>query len=400
MAHVTSTLISADRLIDGTGRFPLRDAAVLIAGAEIAGVGRRADFESTKVDTRQHFDNATIVPGLIDMHAHVSFMMTSPRTPYAEIADPPEKVAVRAVNYMERKLRAGVTTARVLSERNHVGAALRDAVNAGELLAPRLITAELGIKTSNLWGHTATYCGDSAAMEALIEENLTHGSEVTKIFLTANQAPPAGGEIPALLTREQLAVVIEASHHAGIPVAAHCLGGPGLDDFIELGGDTIEHGFFATADHFQAMRRHGTWLVATIGYLFDRCDLTDDPDGVAAREVVGDTYHAAREAGVRVVLGTDDGVEGLAHEMACMVTHAGYTPMEAIVAGTSLAAQCLGRDDIGVLEPGRQADLVVVSGDPLNDILAMEKVIHTRKAGRYIAPAPVAPSTDATDERK
>lgn len=384
----TQTLVSADRVIDGSGRPPLRDAGVLLEDDRIVAVGPLTDLRVDADADVSHHPGSTIVPGLIDMHAHVSFMMTSPRTPYAEIADPAETVAVRAVAYMERKLRAGVTTARVLSERNHIGAVLRDAESAGDILAPRLVVAGLGIKTSELWGHTATYCGDTPAMLQLIADNLDHGSAVTKIFLTANQAPDGSGTIDALMTREQLAAVIDASHKAGIQVSAHCLGGPGLRDFIELGGDTVEHGFFASADDLAAMRRRGTWLVATIGYLFDRFDMTGDPDSLAARDAVGATYRAARREGVRVVLGTDDGVEGLGHEMACMVA-AGYTPMEAIVAGTSLAAQCLGRNDIGRLEPGRLADLVVVAGDPLEDILSMQEISHIRKAGRYVMPAPV-----------
>lgn len=375
-------LLRAPVIFDGLGDEPIEDGAILIEDAHISAVDRVAAFAEFEVADVVQAPGA-VLPGMIDLHSHVSFRMDSLRTPYAEIADSSERIAIRATGYLEAKLLNGVTGIRAMSERSYVAAELRDAVRDAVIRGPDMWVAGLGIKVEHGWGHTATACVGEEEIRGLIRGNIRRGAAFTKVFLT-NNGPLSRDRAPSnYFSDPELAAVIDESHRAGLPVAAHCHGGPALRRFVSLGGDTVEHGFFLTDDDLDNMAKAGTWLVGTIGYLFGGVDLTTDPDGLAARAAVGDVYRRAVAGGVRFALGTDDGVAGIGHELRCLVDQ-GFELSVAIRAGTSAAAACLGAADRGVLAVGLRADIALLAGDPRADSRVLEDVVGIVKAGELI----------------
>jgi imidazolonepropionase-like amidohydrolase len=275
-----------------------------------------------------------------------------------------------------------------MSERSHVAAALRQAIRDDLIRGPRLLVCGKGIKAQHGSGHTAIPCIGAKQIRNLIRENILNGADFTKMFLTNNGQRLPNGSFPSYLATHEIRAAIDESHRAGLPVAAHCVGGDSLSEFIRAGGDTIEHGFFLTESDCELMAKEGTWLIGTIGYLFDRQDISNEPDALEAKAIAGAQYVAAIQGGVRFAVGTDDGAEGLAHELKCLVDH-GLDPHLAILSATKHAAECLGFADRGQLTHGKLADLIAVSGDPLADIRALERITMVICGGR-IVPNPSA----------
>jgi imidazolonepropionase-like amidohydrolase len=383
---VTSIVIHAAQIIDGTGGAPLsgQDVGIVVIDGQIGYVGELS-AERVPGDAHEIRHTGTIVPGMIDMHAHVSFEMTSPRTPYAEIADPVERIAIRATDFLRRKLTAGVTTMRAMSERSYVAVELRDAVSAGLIAGPDVLAAGLGVRAAHGWGHTGTPCTGPWEVRAVIRQNAARGCDLTKLFLTNNGALNAAGQIPSHLTDTEIRAGVDESLRAGLPAAAHCMGGPALATFIDAGGATVEHGFYLTDEDLRRMRDHDATLVCTMGYLFDRQDISAEPDALAAREVVGLNYARAITSGVSFVLGSDDGSEGVGHEIVCLSRH-GVSTLSAITAATSNAARVLGLDDRGAIAPGLRADLVALAGDPLLDPEVTGQISWVMKRGVPFSP--------------
>jgi imidazolonepropionase-like amidohydrolase len=383
---VTSIVIYATQIIDGTGGTPLsgQDVGIVVTDGQISYVGELTAGH-VPVDAHEIRHAGTVVPGMIDMHAHVSFEMTSPRTPYAEIADPVERIAVRATDFLRRKLAAGVTTMRAMSERSYVAVELREAVSAGLVSGPDVLAAGLGVRAAHGWGHTGTPCTGPWEVRALIRQNAARGCDLTKLFLTNNGTPNATGQIPSYLTDTEIRAGVDESLRAGLPAAAHCMGGPALATFVDAGGATVEHGFYLSDEDLRRMRDHDATLVCTMGYLFDRQDISAEPDALAAREVVGGNYARAISSGVSFVLGSDDGSEGVGHEIVCLSRY-GISTMSAITAATSNAARVLRLHDRGSIAAGLRADIVALAGDPLRDADVMEQVTWVMKRGVQYSP--------------
>ena len=376
-----TTVIRAPQIIDGTGSPPLvgPNVGVVIENDLIAFAGNLADYE-LPAGCEEIRHQGTVVPGMFDMHAHISFEMTSLRGPYAEIADPLDRIAIRSTSFLKKKLASGITTMRAMSELSYVGLELREAVSTGLVKGPDLLVAGLGVKASHGWGHTGTPCVGPWEVRELIRKNVNRGCDLTKLFLTNNGARIAGGEIPSYLTDEEIRAGVDESLRAGLPVAAHCMGGPSLRTFIEAGGCTVEHGFYLSDEDIELMKSKGAALVCTMGYLFDRQDIAAEPEALAAREVVGSNYAHAIESGINFVLGSDDGSEGVGHEIVCLSRY--DVPVLALISAATLgAAKVTGLTDRGAIVAGLRADLVGLAGDPLRDVEVMERVNWVMRGG-------------------
>jgi imidazolonepropionase-like amidohydrolase len=379
-------LISADALIDGTGGAPLRPGAVLVDGERIVAVATRIDPPAGV--GRMHFAAATILPGLIDCHVHLADAGLADAT--VQDRDPPALRGLRMAEHARRTLRAGFTTVRDVGGRDHLEFGLRRAAAEGLVQTPRLLLAGKVISATTAgavsWKGMYRQADGPSEITKAVREQVAAGADVIKLMATGAVLAP-GHESPgaAQLTLDELRAAVATARALGRRVAAHAHGIDGIRLAVEAGVDTIEHGTDLHRDPAVArsMAARGVFLVPTLKALANIAD----PEGpgvpeeivAKARERREDrdlTFRRAREEGVPVAMGTDAATPFNRHgenaqELALMV-ELGMSPLEAIVAATSVAARAIGRGDIGILRRGAVADIAVWDGDPLADIAVLQ----------------------------
>ncbi|MBI3455550.1 MAG: amidohydrolase family protein [Candidatus Rokubacteria bacterium] len=390
--------IRSHRLIDGTGRPALEHAVVLVEGDSIAAVGRAQDVHIPPGAEVIDVGDETLLPGLIDAHGHLVITHEDPRSTLEQVQDPEPIKYLRAVQHVRRKLLSGITTMRVMSEHNFMDAYVRLGIERGYVPGPRLITGGKGIRTSHGHGVLGTPFDGVDAVRAAVRENLRMGAEFIKIYITnglfqvyASQGVPhaRARTIPHYMSEEEIRTAVDEAARLGRRVAAHALGGQGLNVGLRAGISTVEHGWFLDEENVELMVKHGAYLVGTVGLLAMRSKLPDpeeqrrrDENMREIRALVRECQWRAVEAGVKYVLGSDDAGIGLMGEVR-MLTDFGMAPMDLIVAGTEHAAGACGWPErIGTLEPGKLADIISVRGNPLQRVEALGDVHLVMKAGQ------------------
>lgn len=390
--------IRSQRLIDGTGRPPIGPAVVLVDGEKVTAVGRVQDVRVPVGVEVIDLGDETLLPGLIDAHGHLAITHDDPRTTLEQVQDPEPIKYLRAVQHVRRKLLSGITTMRVMSEHNFMDAYMRQGIERGYVRGPRLITAGKGIRTSHGHGVMGTPCDGVDAVRAAVRENLRMGAEFIKIYITnglfrvyASQGVPHARPrtIPCYMSEDEIRAAVDEASRLGRRVAAHAMGGEGLNLGVRAGISTVEHGWFLDEENVELMVEHGVYLVGTVGLLAMPSKLADPQEQRRREEniqqiraVVRDCQWRAVEAGVRYALGSDDAGIGLMGEVR-VLTEFGMAPMDLIVAGTRHAAEACGwAEKIGTLAPGKLADMISVRGDPLQGAEALGDVHLVMKAGQ------------------
>ncbi|HEY6204252.1 MAG TPA: amidohydrolase family protein [Candidatus Limnocylindria bacterium] len=382
-----AVLISAGALIDGSSAAVLRPGAVLTEGDRIRAVGSRIDApaDAERID----LPNATITPGLIDCHIHLSDAGIADAS--VQDHDPSGLRILRMAEHARRTLFAGFTTVRDVGGRDHLEFALRRAAQEKLVRTPRLVLAGkiVSMTTAGASAWPGMYRQSDGVHEVIkaVREQVAAGADVIKIMATGAVLAP-GHERPtsAQFTRDELKAAVETAHAMGLRVAAHAHGIEGIARAVEAGVNTIEHGTHLHEDPGVAkeMAARGVFLVPTLKALARIAD----PDGpgvpedmrAKARDRRSDrdrTFRLALELGVPIAMGTDAATPFNRHgenaeELELMVS-LGMTPLAAIAAASSVAARALDRDDVGVLAPGRLADVVVWDGEPSEDIHALQR---------------------------
>ena len=385
-------LIANARLIDGTGQDRAGPHAVLVDGGRITGVGLQADFDGVVDAVRIDAAGRTVMPGMIDCHDHQSAMEGTLRD---RAAIPPTLAVLKTAEIMRRTLHNGFTAVR---DAGGLDQGMKMAAEQGLVPGPRLrISVNLlcqsgghnchiepaGVDTDfpKLPGVPPAVCDGEAACRRVVREMVFHGADWIKICTTGGVGTRVGGPLVQQFSLGEVRAIVETAHAAGKPVMCHAYGGDGLQIALDAGVDSIEHGAASSPAQLAQMVRQGTWLVPTFSVLRKIHEIDEARPGQLAeyvprkaRELIATqltSFRQALEVGVRIALGTDLGPyeHGQnAVEFGYMV-EAGMTPMEAVEAGTRRAAECIGLgDEVGSLVPGKEADLLVVDGDPLADI--------------------------------
>ena len=405
-ATAAGTLIHAGTLIDGVDDEPRREMTIVIEAGRIAAVEegyRKAAVDDTVIDLRNH----TVLPGFIDLHTHLSSEM-SKDSYIREFTDNLGDVAFRMPAAAEATLMAGFTTVRDLGDVGNLTVALRDAINRGDVVGPRIFTAAKSIATTG--GHAdptnayrADLMGEPGPREGVINgpweayeavrQRYKDGADLIKITATGGVLSTAkSGQNPQFTVRE-LEAIIDAANDYGFHVAAHAHGKEGMLRAVEAGVRTIEHGTYMDRDVMRAMRANGTYYVPTISagkWVAAKAEIPGffpdivRPKAAAIGPLIQETFAKAYEYGVNIAFGTDAAVSphgDNAKEFAYMV-EGGMPPMEAIMSATSVAAKVLdGTAEFGSIQPGRHADIVAVEGDPLADITLLQDVTFVMKEG-------------------
>jgi imidazolonepropionase-like amidohydrolase len=404
-AAPTVLAIHCGHLIDTLDGKMLGETTVVTDGKRVrevtAGSGTPAGATAVDLSTQ------TCLPGLIDAHTHLTSQFGP--TSYIDrfhwnLAD----YVLRSTIYARRTLLAGFTTVRNLGDSENESVALRNAINSGVLVGPRIFTAGKAIGSTGghadpTDGYRDDLAGDPGPADGIINgvddamkavrEHYKKGDDVIKIM-------PSGGVLDASssgenpqLTLDEIRAVVNTAHDYGFTVAAHAHGAEAIRRAVIGGVDSIEHGTYMNDEDMKLMKEHGTWYVPTIiagDFVATKAKIPGYyPPQVAAKAaaigpLILGTAGRAYKAGVKIAFGTDAGVYPHgenAHEFELMV-QAGMPPMFTIQAATMHAAQLLKHDkDLGSVTTGKLADLVAVPGNPLEDISLMKKVSFVMKDG-------------------
>lgn len=400
-------VIHAGTLISKPGSPALRNATVIVRGSRIAEV--RNGFVDVPGATTIDLRNATVMPGLIDSHVHLGAMDDKVRARMEATERDYEDEAFIALRNGKRTLLAGFTTVRDLNGNPRLISSLRDAINAGELVGPTILMAgrTVGVTAGHGSGvpglnrdmtpaaveRATGMCDGADACRRAVRLQVASGADVIKIAASGGVLSNVAGGLAQQMTDEEMRAVVLTARTFGRKVAAHAHGVDGVNGALRAGVNSIEHGTFTNDETFRLYRQTGAYFVPTLlAPIYslrsaERGALTPaqlDKARLAAGNAEKSFARAVREK-VRIAFGTDSGVSPHgrnAEEFALMVRN-GMTPADAIKSATIDAAELLGRSDrIGTIEPGKDADIVAVAGDPLADISLLENVGFVMKHGR------------------
>lgn len=400
------TLIHAGQLIDGQSNSAKSEMTVRVYDSQIKSIENgytAAGPNDTVIDLTNH----TIFPGLMDMHVHLNSEHSKDSRLNRFITNEAD-YAIDAVKYAKRTLEAGFTVVRNVGDAFNVTIALRKAIESGDVPGPRIFSTGKSLATTG--GHADStngwakhIAGDPGPKQGVVNgisdirkavrQRYKDGADWIKITATGGVLSVAkSGQNPQFMDEELTALVDTAADY-GLRVAAHAHGTEGMKRAVIAGVASIEHGSFMDAEVMRLMKKNGTYFVPTIlagAWVAEKAKIDGffpdlvRPKAAAIGPVIKSTFAEAYKTGVPIVFGTDSGVSAHgdnAQEFALMV-EGGMPPMEAIQSATSVAAKFLGIDDThGTLDVNKQADIVAVLGNPLNDITAMERVNFVMKAG-------------------
>jgi len=388
------------------GRDFLEDGIVVVdeASGLIADCGKASDVQVPK-DARKTIsgERFTILPGLIDAHVH---FFGSTRYDLMEwVTTPDSLVALRSVDHLRRLLYAGFTAVRDLGSK--VGPHLSRAVNEGVIEGPRIISAAkslaqtggdddpkiLPLDIAQRLSYSY-YCDGPWEARKAVRLCIRDGAEVIKVYASGSFAQ--GGKPRVQLTVEELKAIVDEAHNNGIKVAAHAYGEAALMNAIEAGVDSIEHGIGLTSEIAAQIKKKGTFYVATLSpFLASKPSGNKDRETLIKRHLTQD-MDLAKDAGVKITCGSDFiGAENEMHGQNYLevVSIAKYFGAKAaLTAATETAADCLGLSNCGKIKKGFDANLVVVKGNPLEnvEVLAPGNIQHVLKMGRIYTPGPIA----------
>jgi imidazolonepropionase-like amidohydrolase len=403
-AEQPTTFVQVGRLLaDPTSGRVLRDKTLVIRGNQIVEIRDGFVGDGKVVDLRSAF----VLPGLIDSHVH----LTGQQNPNGRLENVTESNATQAMigaRYARRTLNAGFTTVADLGASNESIFALRDAVRRGDVPGPRIIASGSAVSVHGGHGDINGYRED--VMHVLSPESVCSGVEdcmravrlqvrsgadIIKITATGGVLSNTAAGLAQQFSEDELAAIVASAHRMGRQVTAHAHGVDGINAFLKAGGDSIEHGTYLDDESMRLFRSHNAWLVPTLMAGDYVARMASGPDNfftpaqtakaLEAGPRMLDMARRAHAGGVRIAFGTDSGVSAHgdnAQEFALLV-RAGLTPLEAIQAATVGAAEHLKiSNEAGRLAPGMPADLIAVSGDPLNDVTDLERVRFVMKGGQ------------------
>ncbi|MGQ0605236.1 MAG: amidohydrolase family protein [Anaerolineales bacterium] len=391
------------RLIDGTGAPPCDDVTVVVAAGRVASIGEPPPAEAQVIDLA----GRRLLPGLIDAHVHLSGLgLPQPELQTRDLA--PDMQAYGLTLVSRHMLEGGLTTVRDCGSYGRSLFTLRRAIELGLCAGPRLVLCGQIVAATSPGARAFAGMYREADgpddMRKAVREQIRQGADFIKIMATGALTVPDEDINPAQMTLEELQAIVEEAHRMGFKVASHAEGLDGIRLSVEAGVDTIEHGDMGYRDPavLEAMAAKGIVLVPTLcvfeavanasgrfpQWMLDQAKML----GEAALK----TVEAAHRAGVPIAMGADAGPHGANARELVKLVEAGLTPMEGIVAATSIAAKACGIEkEVGTVAPGQTADLLILDGDPLEDVQVFtrpEQRWLVIQNGKPVAGAALAPT--------
>ena len=400
------TVLKAARLIDGTGTEPVADAALVVENGKIVSVGSQGSLDPRLADRADVIETpgGAILPGFIEMHSHIHCSAESDA--YRHVTTESDEVLLmRAVQAVRAALVSGVTTMRDLGSKNEVAFPIRQAIEDGIIPGPRLLVTGTPITTTgghcNMFG---TEADTASEVVHAIRSQFKLGADWIKIMSTGGGFTPGTNIRAPQYPAETLRDAVVDAERLGLRVAAHCHATAGVRNCVEAGVHNLIHctwlsedpkqGYDYDGDVADAIAEKGLFVDPTLALV--RLNSLRDPERARARAAERDPVRRFEilrdmwDRGVKFVTGMDSGMtnarfDDFAYIPEVMVDSLGVSPMEAIVCSTRTSAECLGiLEETGTLEPGKDADVVVVQGDPLKDIRALHRVDTVLKRGSLV----------------
>ena len=397
-APVATWAVRAGRLIDvRTGRVTT-NAYILIAKDRILRIADSAPAGVPTIDLSRY----TVVPGLIDAHAHV---LGNPKdqSSASGLRMSSAQKTLWGVHNLQTWMDHGFTALRDAGESDlgYGQLALRNSIESGLIRGPRMVSAGNFVSVTGGHGDADVLAPDQQLaprpniadtvddVSRAVRRDIKYGADWIKLMASGGVLDPISDYRVEELSEEQMARAVEVAHRAGKKVMAHAEGAEGIKAAVRAGVDSIEHGTVMDEEGAQLMEQHGTWLVPTL-FCFQhdlQTGLSQGRDpvsfakGVAIVKEQGPAFKRALAHHLKIAYGVDDDPDFVSKEFGALV-NGGMTPIDALRAATVNGSELLGRsNEIGTLEPGKFADIVAVDGDPLADITVMEKVVFVMKGG-------------------
>ena len=401
-AETETIAVVAAHLIDGKSDQTREGLVILVEDERIVAIG---DVEIIPANAQViDLGDATLLPGLIDTHVHPLIRMDDYQTDH--LRESSAAKALRGLKAVQDSLYAGWTSLRIAGDDDvfYAPVEIRRAIDRGLFVGPRLAVAPHYLSITggggdiNFFSPEQHLIADGLIVDGVdevrraVREEIKYGADWIKLLVTGAFMSAGDNPKDVHFSPEELEVAVAEATRLGVPVMAHAHSAEGIKQAVRAGVRSIEHGTFIDAEGVRLMVEHGTYLVPTM-YIGDYY-INEAPDAEAQQKMVelSKRYReeffanigAAIRAGVKVTVGSDfGGYDPLinAREFASLA-EAGMTPMQAIQAGTRVAAELLEWEDrVGTLEAGKLADITAVSGDPLEDLSELERVIFVMKGG-------------------
>ena len=395
-----TVIVRAGRLFDPQAGRMLDRPVIVVVGNKINSVSN-GNPPSISGATLIDLGDATLLPGLIDVHTHLTFDAGSGGYESLGISTP--RAALIGAKNARLTLLAGFTTVRNVGAEGYADVALRDAINAGDVIGPRMQVSgpPLGITGGHCdnsllpfeFHHSAEGVADGPEeVMHRVREVIKYGADVVKFCASGGVFSKGDNPLLEQYSPEEMRVLVEESHRLGRKVATHAHSAISIKDAVRAGVDSIEHGIFLDDEGIALMKEHHTFLVPTSYPLFwfeEHAPQMRLPPWVMEKSAIivpaaKKNMAKAFRAGVRVALGTDAGVypHGQNGGEFWSMVELGLTPTQALQSGTVNAAELMGwTDRIGVIREGMFADMVAVKGDPLSDIRLLQRVQFVMKDG-------------------
>ena len=410
VGQAKTVVVTAAHMIDVLAGKRVDDPQITITDGRITAVGHKGDAVPAGAEAID-LGPRTLLPGLIDMHVHLT---GDPHfSGYRGLEFTDSFWTVVGVANAKKTLEAGFTTVRNVGSDNYADVALMQGINGGFVPGPRIVPATYALGVTG--GHCdATEFPPSISVpspqianspqefRAEVRKVRKYGAQVIKICMTGGVFSKTDSVGAQQMSLDEVKAVVDEAHMLGMRVAAHAHGTSGINDALRAGVDTIEHASLADEESFKLAKAKGAWFDMDI-YNDDYILAEGEKNGVfaeslAKERLIGrkqrETFRAAHAAGVKMLFGTDGGVYpngNNAKQFATMVEW-GMTPIEAITAATKSAAEALDRTaDVGAIAPGRYGDMIAVDGDPLSDVRVLESVGFVMKGGEVVKPQGIRP---------
>ncbi|HBY45951.1 MAG TPA: amidohydrolase [Chloroflexi bacterium] len=391
------TTLLAKTVFDATGDEFIRDGFVQIENGKIKAIGRREDLGSAASGARDLGD-ATILPGLVNMHTHLT-LSGSRQCLHDALYDTYEQKMMRAVEHARQAIMSGVTTIRDCGTLDSIVFSVRQASADGLIAAPH-VWASGNVLTST-GGHCYFFGNEVDTVEEArraVREQVKAGADFVKVMATGGGLTPNTNPREAQFDEAQMKAIVEDSARLGRYVAAHCHGTPGIRNAVAAQVRTIEHCSFMVPDgvHYEQpvadeVAEKGIYVCPTFG-VGERARQWMEQEGIdnpfaATRNQRVDSLRKLWDTGVKFVSGNDAGVtmtrfDDFQLDLELLVEHVGASSAQAIRTGTSQAAEAIGSDDFGSLAPGKRADILAVRGNAMDDVGALRNILLVIKSGR------------------
>lgn len=388
----------ADRLFDGTGAPAVDKAFIQIEDGRIVAVGKQSELGSAASGATDLGD-ATLLPGLINMHTHIT-CSALPSCLHDAMTDSYEVKMMRAIENSRKSLLSGVTTIRDCGTLNSIVFAVREASKEGLITAPHVWAS--GDVLTSTGGHCYFFgveCDSIEDIKKAVREQVKAGADYIKVMATGGGLTPNTNPREAQFDREQMIALVNDSKRIGKRVAAHCHGTPGIRNAIDAEVTTIEHCSFMVEDGVEyeqpladAIAEKGIWVCPTLG-VGERFRQYAEREGIEipaafarTRPIRMENFRRLLDSGVKFVSGNDAGMtftgfDDFQLDLEMLVEHVGMSNGDAIKTATGSAAEAIGTEEFGTLEVGRRADILGVKGNAMHDIGALRNLLIVKKSG-------------------